>query len=392
MAKPNGVRHSVTESAAAATSAMRKPTCASRPGSFQSHALGGMIGDCRKPGAGLPERPRKRLLHEQQRRRNSAEASPAPRARDARDGSPSRSPTTARRQRRRPEQRSGAASQRPQTRASASATAAAPRPPSAIWPSAPMLMMPARKQKATPDAREQIRRRAVERDADLMRRADAPIAIAAKAASGLWPESATSSRGADKREDDRDEDAQTDPLRRDEAQRREARPGGRQVGGAASRHAARPDIHRPICARSDATRAPRFRRTARPPSPRRGRRRRAPPPVRRRRRGSRRPPSRSASTPFDDEARRAGIESPGGLMRDQRRRLPVELPRDDDLLLVAAGQARGRRLRPKARGCRRRASARSPSPTGRPTTERRPRRKAAGGCRAASGSRRPTSL
>ena len=65
-------------------------------------------------------------------------------------------------------------------------------------------------------------------------------------------------------------------------------------------------------------------------------------------------------------------------MRDERRRLPVELSRDHDLLLVAAGQPRGRRLRPKARGCRSRASARSPCVAARRTRETRPTRKAVG--------------
>ena len=41
------------------------------------------------------------------------------------------------------------------------------------------------------------------------------------------------------------------------------------------------------------------------------------------------------------EAGRAGIETPGGLMRDQHCGLPVEFARDDDLLLVAAGEPRG---------------------------------------------------
>jgi hypothetical protein len=39
---------------------------------------------------------------------------------------------------------------------------------------------------------------------------------------------------------------------------------------------------------------------------------------------------------FDDEAGRAGIETPGGLVRDERRGLPVEFPR----VLVATEGAR----------------------------------------------------
>ena len=46
----------------------------------------------------------------------------------------------------------------------------------------------------------------------------------------------------------------------------------------------------------------------------------------------------------DDEPGGAGIEAPGRLMRDQHGRLAVEFARDDDLLLVAAGQPRGEDL------------------------------------------------
>ncbi len=127
--------------------------------------LRGIAGSRRRSGPAARRAPAARAAP----RRNSAAASPALHGRGGRDGSRSRRAAQAAPQRLAPASAatvvSGAADA-----GQTSATAAAPAPPRAICPSAPILMTPARKHSATPRAGEQIRRRAVQRDADLMRR------------------------------------------------------------------------------------------------------------------------------------------------------------------------------------------------------------------------------
>ncbi len=148
--KPNGVRQIVSDRAVAAATAqsgirharrIRAPSRARRV-ARQRRRL-------QEAGAELSERSGEQLLHqqerdevEQQRRQHFMHAPPQmdrgrqrrPRARPAR-----------RRPRARRRRREGT-----KTAGQCNATAAAPTPPSAICPSAPMLMTPARKQSATP--------------------------------------------------------------------------------------------------------------------------------------------------------------------------------------------------------------------------------------------------
>ena len=105
-------------------------------------------------------------------------------------------------------------------------------------------------------------------------------------------------------------------------------------------------------------------------------------------RARRRRASRSASTLIDDEARRARIEAPRRLEGDQHLGPSPDLARDHDLLLIAAGQGAGRRIRARARECRNRACARRAAARGaarvEPAATRRrvrDRTRAAPGCR-----------
>ncbi len=102
--------------------------------------------------------------------------------------------------------------------------------------------------------RQEIGRRPIERDAELVRSADSAHRKRSKGGERIVPGKGDESRRADKRENDRNDNAQTDPFGCDESQRRGTRRGGRQVRRRRLRHAARPDIQRPICARSTSAR------------------------------------------------------------------------------------------------------------------------------------------
>ena len=110
--------------------------------------------------------------------------------------------------------------------------------------------------KAEGDARprQQIRRRPIERDAQLMRRASGAHRKRSEGGERIVPGKGDQRRRADERKNNRNDNAQPDPFRCDESQRRSARRDRSQVRRRRLRHAARPDIQRPICARSTSAR------------------------------------------------------------------------------------------------------------------------------------------
>ena len=182
-------------------------------------------------GAELAERPGQHLLHQQQRDEVEQQRRRALRAPAARDGSPSRAPAhsapnaaradRARRDRRRrtrcrPVQRDRRGAQPAERDLSLRAD----------------VDDAGAKADRDPAAGEQIGRRAIERDADLMRRPDRAVRMAAKAASGLWPESATSSADKTSERTAATTMRSRDPVRGDEPARAKARRGSPRASAA----------------------------------------------------------------------------------------------------------------------------------------------------------------
>ncbi len=106
------------------------------------------------------------------------------------------------------------------------------------------------KAKGDPCPRQEIGRRPIERDAQLMRGADGAHRKRSESGKRIVPGKSDQRRRADKRKNDRHDDAQPDPFRGDESKRSRARRSRPQIRRRRLRHAARPDIQRPICARS----------------------------------------------------------------------------------------------------------------------------------------------
>ena len=176
------------------------------------------------------------------------------------------------------------------------ATAAAPAPPNAIWPSAPMLMTPARKQIATPPPASRYGVARLRADPDLMGRSDRAHRHRGECGQRIVSGHGDEKRSADQGEADRDRHARRQSL----AQMQTKRSADRGSGGRPSkamlpsrRSPGHPQADLPeigALAGGDACESPRS------PSPRSDRRLRAPPRVRMRNRRSPRPASRNART------------------------------------------------------------------------------------------------
>ena len=107
-----------------------------------------------------------------------------------------------------------------------------------------------------PGAGEEIRRRAVEPDADLVRRADGAGDQRGEGGNRIMAGGSDQRRGAEDREEHGKEDAKRQPLAGDFQPERQARlrHGRRRSGGRRLGHAARPAIQRPIWRRSASAR------------------------------------------------------------------------------------------------------------------------------------------
>ena len=185
-------------------------------------------------------------------------------------------------------------------------------------------------------AGKQIGCRAIERKADLVRRSERAFQHGRKSGERIVAGQRDEKRGRDDGKRGRRCDSPRHRIGEAEPQRPNVREPGALCTRRRIRHAARPDIQRPIWPISASS------RIVTPAKPSVGHHGDAV--------GdlehflelggeieNRRAVLTQSENALQHEPRRARVEPPGRLMCDQHRGPPIELPRDHDLLLVAAG-------------------------------------------------------